>query len=343
LAIGRQIGLIQAEHPVIVTGERLRKLSETQLRLALDAPNIIFARVGADQKMRIVGALKKKKEIVAVTGDGVNDAPALKMADIGIAMGIAGTDVAKESADMVLLDDNFASIVAAIEEGRTVYDNIRKFLAYILASNIPEIVPYLAFSLFKIPLPLTVIQILAVDLGTDMVPALGLGADKPAAGSMSKPPRPAREKLIDVRLLVRSYLFLGVVEAVAAMAVYFFVLYEGGWQWGESLTKGDTLYLQSTTACLSAIIVMQIVNVFLCKSPERSVFHRSVFDNKVILWGVVLEIALILMIDYTPWGNLIFGTAPIALNAWLIMLPFALALLLLEEGRKWLKSRRGGR
>ncbi|MGZ8189271.1 MAG: HAD-IC family P-type ATPase, partial [Methylosarcina sp.] len=308
-----------------------------------DGSDIIFARVGADQKMRIVSALKKKKEIVAVTGDGVNDAPALKMADIGIAMGVTGTDVAKESADMILLDDNFASIIAAIEEGRAVYGNIRKFLAYILASNIPEIVPYLAFSLFKIPLPLTIIQILAVDLGTDMVPALGLGVDKPEAGSMSKPPRPAKEKLIDGRLLARSYLFLGLIEAVAAMAVYFFVLRDGGWQWGESLGKEASLYLQATTACLSTIIVMQVVNVFLCKSPEQSVFNRRIFENRMILWGVALEIALILMIDYTPWGNLIFGTAPIDLKVWLFMLPFALGLILLEEGRKWLMSRHGRR
>ncbi|MFZ2171850.1 MAG: cation-transporting P-type ATPase, partial [Methylococcaceae bacterium] len=169
LAIGRQIGQIQSDNPVVITGMQLRKLSEIQLRLALDATEIIFARVGADQKMRIVAALKKKKHIIAVTGDGVNDAPALKMADIGIAMGVSGTDVAKEAADMILLDDNFASIIAAIEEGRAVYDNIRKFLTYILTSNIPEIVPYLAFALFKIPLPLTIIQILAVDLGTDML------------------------------------------------------------------------------------------------------------------------------------------------------------------------------
>jgi calcium-translocating P-type ATPase len=341
LAIGRQIGQIQADNPLVITGDKLRKLSETQLRLALDAPDIIFARVGADQKMRIVSALKKKKEIVAVTGDGVNDAPALKMADIGIAMGLTGTDVAKEAADMILLDDNFASIVAAIEEGRAVYENIRKFLTYILASNIPEIVPYLAFSLFKIPLPLTIIQILAVDLGTDMVPALGLGAEKPASGSMLKPPRPAKDRLIDARLLVRSYLFIGLMEAIAAMAVYFFVLDNGGWQWGESLGKIEPLYLQATTACLSTIIVMQIVNVFLCKSPERSVFNSGIFNNKMILWGIVLEIALILAIDYTPWGNLIFGTAPIAPEVWLFMLPFALGLLLMEEGRKWLASRLG--
>ncbi len=341
LAIGRQIGLIQSEHPTIITGDRLRHMSEIRLRLALDTPDIIFARVGADQKMRIVSALKKKKEIVAVTGDGVNDAPALKMADIGIAMGITGTDVAKEAADMILLDDNFASIVAAIEEGRAVYENIRKFLAYILASNIPELVPYLAFSLFNIPLPLTIIQILAVDLGTDMVPALGLGAEKPSSDSMYKPPRSAHEKLIDGRLIGRSYLFLGLMEAVASMAVYFFVLFSGGWHWGDDLGKGDPLYLQATTACLSTIIIMQVVNVFLCKSPERSVFTRGSFDNRIILWGIAFEIALILAIDYTPWGNLILGTAPIATEVWLMMLPFALGLLLLEEGRKWLISWRG--
>jgi len=334
LAIGRQIGQIQSDNPVVITGIQLRQLSETQLRLALDAPDIIFARVGADQKMRIVAALKKKKHIVAVTGDGVNDAPALKMADIGIAMGLTGTDVAKEAADMILLDDNFASIIAAIEEGRAVYDNIRKFLAYILTSNIPEIVPYLAFALFKIPLPLTIIQILAVDLGTDMLPALGLGADKPESGSMDKPPRSAKERLLDWRLLIRAYLFLGFLEAIVAMAAYFFVLHGGGWRWGESLGAHDSLYLQATTACFSAIIVTQIVNVFLCKTPGRSLFSGQLFDNRIILWGVALEIALVLVIDYTHWGNLIFGTAPIAPEVWLFMLPFALGMLLLEELRK---------
>jgi len=232
LAIGRQIGQIQSDTPVIITGEQLRRLSETQLRLALDAPDIIFARVGADQKMRIVSALKKMNHIVAVTGDGVNDAPALKMADIGIAMGIMGTDVAKESADMILLDDNFASIVAAIEEGRAVYDNIRKFLSYILTSAVPELVPYLFFALFNIPLPLTIIQILAVDLGTDMLPALGLGANPPAQGIMTRPPKGRNERLLNWPLLLRAYLFLGLLEASAAMTAYYLVLHNGGWAWG---------------------------------------------------------------------------------------------------------------
>ena len=335
LAIGRQIGQIQSNTPVIITGEQLRRLSETQLRLALDAPDIIFARVGADQKMRIVSALKKMNHIVAVTGDGVNDAPALKMADIGIAMGIMGTDVAKESADMILLDDNFASIVAAIEEGRAVYDNIRKFLSYILTSAVPELVPYLFFALFNIPLPLTIIQILAVDLGTDMLPALGLGANPPAQGIMTRPPKGRNERLLNWPLLLRAYLFLGLLEASAAMTAYYLVLHNGGWAWGEALGIHETLYQQATTACLASIIIMQIVNVFLCKTPDRTLFGSAIFSNRLILWGVTLEIILILVIIYTPWGQMIFGTAPFPLSVWLFMLPFGVAMLLLEEVRKW--------
>lgn len=334
LAIGRQIGQIQSAHPVVITGEQLRKLSETQLRLALDAPEIIFARVGADQKMRIVAALKKKKQIVAVTGDGVNDAPALKLADIGIAMGIAGTDVAKEAADMILLDDNFASIIAAIEEGRAVYANIRKFLTYILTSNIPEILPYLAFALLKIPLPLTIIQILAVDLGTDMLPALGLGVEKPEADSMNKPPRSRQERLLDWPLLLRAYLFLGVLEAVVSMAAYYFVLHTGGWHWGEQMHNQSPLYLQATTACFSAIIITQIVNVFLCKTPGHNAFGVALFDNPIILWGIALEIILLGLIDYTPWGNAIFGTQPLGEAVWLFILPLALGMWGLEALRK---------
>jgi magnesium-transporting ATPase (P-type) len=175
VAIAREIGLVRGPEPEIVTGDRLRVMSNAHLMLALDAEEILFARIGADQKLQVIQALQRRGEIVAVTGDGVNDAPALKQGDIGIAMGRGGTDVAREAADMVLLDDNFASIVNAVEEGRAVFANIRKFMTYILASNVPELVPYLVFGLFGVPLPLTVIQILAVDLGTDMLPALALG------------------------------------------------------------------------------------------------------------------------------------------------------------------------
>jgi sodium/potassium-transporting ATPase subunit alpha len=231
-AVARKIGLVNSTAPSVITGDQLLRMSNIELQLALDAPEILFARIAAEQKMQIVRVLQQKGETVAVTGDGVNDAPALRQADIGIAMGVTGSDVARETADMVLTDDNFASIVAAIEEGRGVFENIRKFLTYILSSNIPELIPYLAFVLFRIPLPLTVIQILAVDLGTDMLPALALGAELPSALVMQRPPRARGQRLLDVGLLARAYGFLGVLEAAAAMAAFFYVLVCGGWSYG---------------------------------------------------------------------------------------------------------------
>ncbi|HEX8011518.1 MAG TPA: cation-transporting P-type ATPase [Casimicrobiaceae bacterium] len=338
-AIAREVGLTATDHPVVVTGEKLRTLSSMQLQLALDAAEIIFARVEADQKRRIVEALQRKGHVVAVTGDGVNDAPALKGADIGIAMGIAGSDVAKEAADMVLLDDNFASIVSAIEEGRAVFENIRKFLTYILAHNVPELVPYLAFSLFNIPLALTPIQILSVDMGTDSLTALGLGVEKPDPRVMQRPPRSTRERLFDWPLALRAYLFLGLIEAAAAMAAFFFVLQSAGWRYGGPLAANDPVYLRATTATLVAIVVMQVVNVFLCRSSRRSVVETGAFGNAWITWGVALEIAMIALIVYTPLANLVFGTAPITGSVWLFIVPFAAAMLAFEELRKWLVRR----
>jgi sodium/potassium-transporting ATPase subunit alpha len=338
LAIAREIGLVKKERPVVIGGDELRSMSPAQLQLALDAKEIIFARVAAEQKMLIVQALKQKGEIVAVTGDGVNDAPALKTADIGIAMGISGTDVAKEAADLILLDDNFASIVAAIEEGRAVFENIRKFLTYILSSNIPELLPYLAFVLFRIPLPLTIIQILAVDLGTDMLPALALGAEKPDPGVMSRPPRARGERLLTWGLITRAYLFLGMLEAAASMAVFFFVLDAAGWHYGDLPGKTDPLYLQATTACLAAIVATQVANVFLCRHPLKSSLSFDLFSNPFILPCIAAELAMILFIVYTPAGNWLFGTAPIGAEAWLLAGFFAALMWASEEGRKaWLR------
>ena len=343
LAVARQIGLVRSAQPRVITGDALARLTDAQLQIALDEPEILFARVGANQKMVIVAALQRKNHIVAATGDGVNDAPALKRADIGIAMALSGTDVAKEAADMILLDDNFASIVAAIEEGRAVFENIRKFLTYILTSNIPELVPYLAFALARIPLPLTIMQILAVDLGTDMLPALALGAERPAPGGMARPPRPRGERLLSWPLLARAYLFLGVLEAAAAMVAFFFVLARGGWRYGETLAANDPLYLAATAACFGAIVAMQVVNVFLCRDASRSAFDFGLFSNPLIAWGIAFELGLAAAIIYTPPGNAVFGTAPLDAGVWLMVLPFALAMLAAEEARKWVVRKRAAR
>jgi sodium/potassium-transporting ATPase subunit alpha len=334
VAIAREIGLVRSPSPDVVQGDALRRMTPAELQIALAGPEILFTRVTAEQKMVVVEALKAKGHVVAATGDGVNDAPALRTAHIGIAMGISGTDVAKEAADMILLDDNFASIVNAIEEGRAVFENIRKFLTYILTSNVPELVPYLAYVLAKIPLPLTIIQILAVDLGTDMLPALALGAERPHPDVMRRPPRPARERLLTWPLLARAYLWLGMLQAAAAMAAYFAVLHAGGWEWGEALAKADPLYLQATTACLAAIVMAQVVNAFLCRHPREPAVRFRPSDNPLLVAGIAFEVALILAIVYTPPGNAVFGTRPLPAEPWLLMAALALAIGALEELRK---------
>jgi sodium/potassium-transporting ATPase subunit alpha len=248
--------------------------------------------------------------------------------------------VAREAADVVLLDDNFASLVNGVEEGRATFQNIRKFLTYVLVHNVAELVPYLAFVLLPIPLPLTPVQLLSVDMGTDTLTSLGLGVEKPHPDVMRQPPRSQKERLLNASLALRAYLFLGVIEAIAAMAAFFFVLHGSGWTYGQQLAGTDPLYLRATTACLSAIVVMQIVNVFLCRSSVQSVFSRGLLGNRLILWGVALEVVLVLLVNYTPWGNAALGTAPLPPEVWLFMLPFALAMVLLEELRKWLVRRR---
>ena len=333
LAIAREIGLVRG-NPVMIEGHDFVRMRDSELREKLSEKEIIFARMTPKHKLRIVSLLKEMGERVAVTGDGVNDAPALKKADIGIAMGISGTDVAKEAADMILLDDNFATIINAIEEGRAVYENIRKFISYIFSSNIPEIVPYLAYVLFKIPLPLTIMQILAVDLGTDMIPALALGAERPTKDLMQMPPRDPKERLLNFKLLSRAYFFLGPIEAAAGLFGFFYVLRSGGWLWGDMLAANNQLYIQATTACLTAIIITQIANVFACRSYRESVFSLGLFSNRLIFAGIAFEILLQLFIVYHPFGNRIFSTYPISLNTWLILIPFALFLFFAEELRK---------
>ena len=332
-SIAREVG-IGGDSPKIVTGIELSKLSHRELKELLKKGETIFARVAPKDKLRVVSTLQEIGEIAAVTGDGVNDAPALKKADIGIAMGMRGSDVAKESAEIVLADDNFATIVEAIREGRAVYANIRKFVTYIFASNIPEIVPFIAFVLFKIPLPLTVMQILAVDLGTDVVPALGLGVEPPEKGIMSQPPRPKTKRLLDFSLLARAYLFLGPIEAILCMAGFFFVYWSSGWRPGMEMASGGIVYTTATTMTLAGIVASQIGNVFACRAEKESVFSAGFFKNRLVLFGILVEVVLILLLTYIPFMQGVFGLAPLGLREWAFLLSFPVIVLIMEEGRK---------
>lgn len=352
-AIGRRIGLFTGKARVI-TGEQMDHLSSAQLRQLLHRQSgLIFARVAPEQKLRLVQAYKDLGHVVAVTGDGVNDAPALRAANIGIAMGLSGTDVAREAADMVLTDDNFATIVGAIEQGRAVYQNIRKFMTYILTSNVPQIVPFLAMVALQIPPALTILQILAVDLGTDMVPALALGAEPPESGIMNRPPRSKGKSLLDMALLARAYGFLGVIEATAAMLGFFAVW----WSQGYSLVELQTLtpailahstdeittqiYRQATTVTLAVIVACQVGNIFACRSEFFSILRLGFFSNRLIWLGILTEcIVLILILSASPFKN-IFSTTALTSWQWLMLLMWPPLLLGLEELRKYIVKLRG--
>ncbi len=345
LSIAKQVGIVSSEDTEVVTGADLSNLSEEHLKDLIINKQIIFARVNPEHKLRIVNAFKELGNIVAVTGDGVNDAPALKRADIGIAMGLRGTDVAKESAEMVLLDDNFASIVAAIQEGRAVFDNIKKFITYIFAHLIPEAVPFIFYVLLKIPVPITAMQILAIDLGTETLPALALGIEKPEPGIMNRPPGHKKEGIIDKTVLFRGYVYLGLLNTAFVLAAYYFTLYAGGWKPGMQLEPNDTtftnpLHLKAMTILFAGIVVMQIANVFACRSDKFSVFKIGFFNNKLILWGIVFELVFTAIIIYVPFFQKIFNTIALEWKDWGILLVFMILIFMLEELRKYYTSRR---
>ncbi|SHI50420.1 cation-translocating P-type ATPase [Cycloclasticus pugetii] len=332
-AIGKQIGLF-SENGKVLNGDELSALDEAGLSSLLDENELIFARITPAQKLQIVQALQKKDQIVTVTGDGVNDAPALKNADMGVAMGLMGTDVAKEASNMVLMDDNFATIVTAIEEGRTIFDNIKKFIAYILTSNIPQILPFIAYVLLDIPLPLTVVLILAIDLGTDIIPALGLGSEKPETDVMNKPPRARHERLLTRNLLFMSYGIVGMIQAAAGFFSYFYILLEGGWQWGEALAVSDPLYRQAITAFFASIIICQIADVLICRTRRQSILTVGIFANRLVLLGIASELILLALIAYVPLMNTFFGTAPLELWQLSLSIPFAITIIIADEIRR---------
>lgn len=334
-SIARRIGIIKGEHPRIITGIELGKMQPEELKKALEG-EVLFARVAPEQKLQVVSALQEMKHIVAVTGDGVNDSPALKKADIGVAMGLSGTDVAKEAADMILTDDNFASIVNAMEEGRAVYNNIRKFAVYIFNSNMAEAVPmiFYLFSRGTIPLPLTIMQVLCIDLGTDMVPAMGLGAESPEPGIMDIPPRSQKESLLTKKLLSRALLWYGSMEAIACMAAFFYLNWLNGWP-GAPLPGTGTIYRMATTMTFAAIVLAQVGAVFACRTERVSIFKTGFHTNKLILVGILVELILLSLITYLPFLHNLFNTAPLGLKEWAFLIWIPFAVLLIDEIRKF--------
>jgi sodium/potassium-transporting ATPase subunit alpha len=320
LAVARHSGIVSpdADASRLLTGDVLERLKQAELVTRLAGGVRIFARTSPEQKMKIVAALKTMNKVVAMTGDGVNDAPALKAADVGIAMGRGGTDVARATAQIILLDDNFASIVAGVEEGRTVFANIRKFTRYVLASNVPEIFPYLLYILLPVPLALTVIQILAIDLGTDMIPAIALGQEPPEPEVMGEPPRDPHAGLLTGELLRQSYLFLGLIEAGWSLLLFFFVLVQGGWHFGQEMAGADALYRSATGIALASVLLLQVGNLLGRRFQYRSGLDLGLLRNRLMLLGIALEVAFSWALLYWPPLQRVLATGPVSLEIYLL-------------------------
>jgi len=354
-AIGEMIGLHGIESRPI-TGDEVASMTDSQLRNVLHTGRTaIFARMDPEQKLRLVRAFRDLGHVVAVTGDGVNDAPALKAAHVGFAMGQRGTDVAREVADVVLLDDNFATIVSAIEQGRATFDNIRRFLTYILASNIPELVPFVCMAALGIPPALTIIQILLVDLGTDLAPAVALGMERPANDTMQRPPIAPDERLLNWPLVGRAYGLLGVVESVAAMGAFFLVWFSAGFSLEEmraatpNIIRGTaspeiaSLYATATAATFLTIIGCQMGNVFACRSDSLATWHQYPPTNWLLWGGLGMEALILLLIGYSPVGFQLFKNAPLSSTVWLWLLASPIVLILIDGVWKWWRGKIRGK
>jgi magnesium-transporting ATPase (P-type) len=340
-AVARRIGLVGAEVHVI-TGPELAKLDDEELRRRLAERDVIFARIDPEQKLRLSTVLREDGEVVAMTGDGVNDAPALKNADIGIAMGRGGTEVAKEAAELVLVDDNFASIVAAVEEGRAVYDNMRRFIGYHFSSNIGELAAFLVWGISggAVPLPLVVMQVLAIDLGTNQLPAMALGAERAEPGTMTRPPRPRAEHLLNGPVARRIMLAFGPLETIAALGSFLFAYVLAGWHPWDALTGSGSLYVEATTMTFAGIVMAQVGAAMAWRTDRESVFSIGLFSNRLLLVGIAAEVAMVALLSYVPGFQQIFHTGPISGWEWLLLLLWPPLIFGAEEARKALGRRR---
>jgi magnesium-transporting ATPase (P-type) len=331
----------------VVSSAELDAMSEHELDELLGCgAEVVFARSSPEAKLRIADALRAKGQVVAMTGDGVNDAPALRRADIGVAMGRSGTDVAREAATMVLTDDNFATITAAVEAGRRVYENVRKFICYIFAHAVPEVMPFLIFALAggTVPLPLTVMEILAIDLGTDTLPALALSREPAEPGLMDRPPRPSRQGVISGRMLARAWGFLGLISATLVMAGFFVTLRHAGWEPGAPTGPGTALnhgYHQATTVAWLGIVACQVGTAFAVRTDHASLRQVGVFTNKLLLAGIAVALAFAAALVYVPVLQGFFGTAALSPGQLATVAPFPFIVWGADEIRRALVRRHG--
>jgi len=351
----------------VVHGGELRDMSGEQLDdILIHHTEIVFARTSPQQKLIIVEGCQRMGAIVAVTGDGVNDSPALKMADIGVAMGIAGSDVSKQAADMILLDDNFASIVTGVEEGRLIFDNLKKSIAYTLTSNIPEISPFLFFMIASVPLPLGTVTILCIDLGTDMVPAISLAYEEAESDIMKRQPRnPFTDKLVNERLISMAYGQIGMIQALAGFFTYFVILAENGFlppdcfglrerwdskavndledSYGQEWTYHDRKILEYTchTAFFVSIVVVQWADLIICKTRRNSIVHQGM-KNWVLNFGILFETVLAAVLSYTPGMDKGLRMYPLKFYWWFPAVPFSCLIFIYDECRRFVLRRNPG-
>jgi magnesium-transporting ATPase (P-type) len=347
-SLARRVGMLRTKNSTILTGAELDELSDVALQELLDK-EVLFARMAPEHKMRLVSAFQARRDVVAVTGDGVNDAPALRKADVGVAMGIIGTDVAKEAADIILTQDDFGAITTAIEEGRGIYDNIRKFITYIFSSNIPEIMPFIVKANFpRIPLALSVRQILAIDLGTDMFPALALGMEKPEPDVMKRPPRPRNQPLLDRGLLWRAF-WLGMIEATLCFAGFLSIFIFSGHVHRIGLAvlaplaalvnfhmdiPFEQALLLATTVYHAGVVTSQVGNALACRSDRARSSSIGWLSNKYLWFGILIEMAGILAMIYIPFLAKIFNHIPLPAWMWIGLGLNALVLYSMEWIRK---------
>ncbi|KAK2817849.1 hypothetical protein Q7C36_021782 [Tachysurus vachellii] len=351
----------------VVHGAELKQMTPEQLDDILKYhTEIVFARTSPQQKLIIVEGCQRQGAIVAVTGDGVNDSPALKKADIGVAMGIAGSDVSKQAADMILLDDNFASIVTGVEEGRLIFDNLKKSIAYTLTSNIPEISPFLLFIIAGIPLPLGTVTILCIDLGTDMVPAISLAYESAESDIMKRQPRnPKTDKLVNERLISMAYGQIGMMQAAAGFFTYFVILAENGFlpsyliglridwddkcvndledSYGQEWTFESRKIIEYTcqTAFFVSIVIVQWADLIICKTRMNSIIQQKM-KNKILIFGLLEETALASFLSYCPGMDVALRMYPLKPSWWLCALPYSLLIFVYDETRRYILRRNPG-